>query len=156
MPTSELYEHYSYYSKAETEFEKRLAADRLSNYFDEKKNSSNPADRCKAAAVADILGRCHFRLNNIQDTEFFFAESIRIFRSLGLNLNAAQAAIQLGMFYLTLDKQKEAQIMLEYYESQQLKHFGAGHFRHVNATEMCSTVKEKQGVPAPFAMPVAV
>lgn len=156
MPKSDLYEHYIYYSKAETEFEKRLAADRLSTYFEQRKNSPNPADRCKAAAVADLLGRCHFGLNDTQDTEFFFAESIRIFRSLGLNVNAAQAAIQLGMFYLTMDKQKEAQIMLEYYESQQLKHFGAGHFRHVNATEMCSTVKEKRDLPAPLAMPVAV
>lgn len=156
MPTSDLYEHYSYYSKAETDFEKRLAADRLSVYFKEKKASAHPSDRCKAAAVAEILGRCHFRLNNAVETEFYFSESIRIFRTLGLNVNAAQAAVQLGMFYLTIDKQQEAQHMLEYYESQQMKHFGVGHFRHVNASEMCSTVQEKRELPAPLVMPIAV
>lgn len=153
MPTSDLYEHYSYYNKAQTEFEKKLAAERLARYFDDKKSSLVPSDRVKAAAVAEILGRCHFRLSNNVDTEFYFLESIRIFRTLGLDVNAAQAAVQLAMFYLTRDRQSEAQKMLEYYESQQLRHFGEGHFRHVNATEMRVMVMEKQ--PAALAMPLS-
>ncbi len=147
MPTSDLYDHYDYYNKAETDFEKKLAAERLSKYFENKKASSSPADRCKAAAVADILGRCHFRFNNTVDTEFYFLESIRIFRTLGLDVNAAQAAVQLAMFYLSRDRQQEAQDMLEYYESQQRRHFGEGHFRHVNAAEMRVTVQEKRDCP---------
>lgn len=155
MPTSELYDHYTYYNKAETEFEKRLAADRLCKYFEQRKISTSPADRCKAAAVADILGRCYFRLNDCERTELYFLESIRLFKSLGLDLNAAQVAVQLAMFYLTRNKQQEAQAMLEYYESQQCKHFGEGHFRHVNASEMRLTVMEKRAFVAPIAVAVA-
>jgi hypothetical protein len=155
MPTSDLYEHYTYYNKAETEFEKKLAADRLLNYFENTKSSVSPADRCKAAAVAEILGRCYFRLNNSVDTEYYFLESIRLFKTLGLDVNAAHSAVQLAMFYLTKDRQREAQDMLEYYESQQRKHFGEGHFRHVNASEMRVTVLEKRVTP-PMAVPLAV
>lgn len=144
MPKSDLYEHYSYYNKAETEFEKKLAADRLSKYFEFKRFSPSACDRTKAAAVAEILGRCHFQLNNVIDTEFYFLESIRIFKSINLEVKAAQVAVQLAMFYLTQDRQKEAQEMLTYYESQQLKHFGEGHFQSQNASEMCLTVQEKR------------
>lgn len=144
MPTSDLYEHYSYYNRAETDVEKKLAAERLSKYFEVKRFSPSPRDRTKAAAVAEILGRCHFRLNNIVDTEFYFLESIRIFKSIQLEVKAAQVAVQLALFYLTQDRQEDAQEMLTYYESQQLRHFGEGHFQSQNASEMCLTVQEKR------------
>jgi len=156
MPNSDLYERYSYYNKAETEFERKLAVERLSEYFEKNRVSLVPSDRVKAAAVADLLGRCYFRLNNTVDTEFYFLEAIRIFRTLGLDVNAAQAAIQLAMFYLTRDRQQDAQDMLEYYESQQRRHFGEGHFRHVNASEMRMTVKEKRNCTTQLAMPLSV
>lgn len=146
MPKSDLYEHYRYYNKAETPFEKKLASERLSKYFESKRLSHVSSDRCKAAAVAEILGRCHFQFNNTVDTEFYFLESIRIFKSLKLEVKAAQVAVQLAMFYLTRDRQAEAQEMLEYYETEQLKHFGASHFQSVNATEMRVTVQEKRSV----------
>lgn len=144
MPKSDLYEHYSYYNRAETDFEKKLAADRLSKYFEIKRFSPSACDRTKAAAVAEILGRCNFQFHNAIDTEFYFLESIRIFKSINLEVKAAQVAVQLAMFYLTEDRQKEAQEMLTYYESQQLKHFGEGHFQSLNASEMCLTVQEKR------------
>ncbi len=159
MPTSDLYEHYRYYHNAQSEFEKRLAAERLSKYFETKRESLLPSDRCKAAAVAEMLGRCHFQFDSSIDTEFYFLESIRIFRTLDLDVKAAQVAVQLAMFYLTRDRQVEAQEMLEYYEEQQQKHFGENHFRARNASEMCLTVQEKRDeidaismVPSPLSV----
>lgn len=155
MP-SDLYKHYRRYVAANTRFEKQLVAEHMSHFFESNRHSTAHSDICKAGAAAEMLGRCYFQLEQNTSSEFYFVESFRIFQKLGLEVKAAQVAVQLAMFFLSQDRQQEAAIMLEYYEEQQLKHFGVGHFQSVNASEMRVTVQEKRDCPLSVVAPLNV
>ena len=146
---TQLYKHYQKYLNAASNEEKASVASELEEFIGQRKTREcalTTHERSRLAAAWELLGRIYFELGDPVKPQTCFLTALNLFDELSSKIKSAQVAVQLAMFYLSQDRQQEAEEMLMYYEELHTDHFGSNHFQSRNAKEMCEAVENYKGL----------